>query len=118
MVNRKKVVSVFALALTAVASIATAVAGVVVSNPVTAGIVTATAVASVDAVTHDASALTLSGAKVIVETEDVELAQSASGDYAFTLFQSLKYLGVMALIAGSTYIVGKVFGILPGGKGA
>lgn len=116
--SKKKVLASLGLMVAGAVSLGGAVAGFTVANPVTAGVVAVATVSAVDSGNHEAKALTQSGSRIIVETADVDLAMTAAGDYSATTFESLKFLGVIALIAGATYILDKIFSILPRGRSA
>lgn len=117
-ITKKKVLASLGLMVAGAVSVGSAVVGVTVANPVTAGVVATAITVAKDSGDHEAKALTMSGSRVIVETADVDLAMQAAGDYSATTFESLKFLGVIALIAGATYILDKIFSILPRGRSA
>jgi len=72
----------------------------------------------IEAVTpSQASALTSSGGQIVVETADITLANDASTKTLGSMFEIIKFLPTMALIAGGMFVLGKVMGILPSGGG-
>ena len=64
-----------------------------------------------------ASALTASGGVITVETADTTIANDASTKNLQSMFEIIKFLPTMALIAGGLYVLRAVMSILPGKGG-
>ena len=63
-----------------------------------------------------AHALTASGGVITVETSDTTIANDASTKNLQSMFEIIKFLPTMALIAGGMYVLRAVMSILPGRK--
>ena len=57
--------------------------------------------------------LTVTASGVTVDSADVTNISTANGYYLTSSFELLKFAGVIAVLAAGTWVLNKIFGIIP-----